>query len=388
MVGSKRKRGQFMAGIYLHIPYCKQRCVYCDFYFVTTVRDHGPFIDALCKEIARYGAQYGRREPIDTIYFGGGTPSLLAAADVARILSALGEHFDTRGVRETTFELNPDDATPGYLDAIRAAGVDRLSIGIQSFFEDDLRWMKRAHSAAQAREIVPMARKAGFDNCSIDLIFGLHAQPPDRWHANLNIALELQAPHISTYGLTVEPRTPLGNRVRRGVEPVAPEEDVAERYRETMHRLRTAGYDHYEVSSFARPGRHSRHNQLYWRHANYLGFGPAAHAFWWDASGPRRWANARSLRRYLEAGGQAVDMKETLDPDTLADEFIMLRLRTREGLDLALVRDRYGRDLAGSHSTELDGFVSEGWIEQQEDALRLTDAGFLLCDAITVALIS
>ncbi len=377
-----------MAGIYLHIPFCKQRCVYCDFYFVTTVRDTAPFVDALCREVATYGARYGALEAIDTIYFGGGTPSLLAAQDVARILSALGNHFDTRNVRETTFELNPDDATPAYLEAIRTAGIDRLSIGIQSFFEDDLLWMNRAHSAAQAREIVPLTRQAGFDNGSIDLIFGLPSQPPDRWHANLNIALELEVPHISTYGLTVEPRTPLGNRVKRGVEPVAPEEDLAERYRETMHRLRTAGYDHYEVSSFARPGRYSRHNQLYWRHANYLGFGPAAHAFWWEASGPRRWANARSLRRYQATSGQAVDMEETLDLDTLADEYIMLRLRTREGLDLALLRDRYGRDLAGSHATELGRFRAEGWIDRTDNALRLTDAGFLLCDAITVALIS
>ncbi|MDZ4701237.1 MAG: radical SAM family heme chaperone HemW [Rhodothermales bacterium] len=377
-----------MAGIYLHIPFCKQRCVYCDFYFVTTVRDPAPFVDALCREIADYGERFGGREPIDTIYVGGGTPSLLAPDDVARILSALGDHFDTRGVRETTFELNPDDGTPAYLDAIRSAGVDRLSIGIQSFFEEDLRWMNRAHSSTQARAIVPMARQAGFTNYSIDLIFGLPAQPPDRWHANLNIALELEAPHLSTYGLTVEPRTPLGNRVKRGVEPVATEEVMAERYRETMHRLRTAGYDQYEISSFALPGRHSRHNQLYWRHANYLGFGPAAHAFWWDESGPRRWANARSLRRYLETGGQAVDMEEALDPDTLANEYIMLRLRTREGLDLVRLRERYGRDLAGSHTADLARFAAEGWVEFSESHLHLTDAGFLLCDALTVALIT
>ncbi|MEZ4703043.1 MAG: radical SAM family heme chaperone HemW [Rhodothermales bacterium] len=379
-----------MAGIYLHIPFCSQRCVYCDFYFVTTVHDHAPFVDALCREIAIYGAQDRLREPIETIYFGGGTPSRLDPAAIARILDALHRHFDTGPVVETTLELNPDDATPAYLDALRAAGVDRLSIGIQSFFEEDLTWMNRAHTAEQAREVLPMARRAGFDACSIDLIFGLPHQPPDRWHANLNIALEQTAPHISTYSLTVEPHTPLGNRVERRAETPVSDDAMAERYRETMHRLQTAGYEHYEVSSFARPGHRSQHNQLYWRHTNYLGLGPAAHGFWWDADAPRRWSNARSLKQYVDdlaEGRLPVSMEETLTPDMLADEYIMLRLRTREGLDLRLLKERYGRDLAGSHGVLIDQFGVEGWTHMEGTRVRLTDAGFLVCDAIAFALL-
>jgi oxygen-independent coproporphyrinogen-3 oxidase len=379
-----------MAGLYFHIPFCAQRCVYCDFYFVTTVRDRAPFVDALCREIALYGDRYAGREPVETVYYGGGTPSRLSAKQVGQIQAAAHAAFDTSAVAETTFELNPEDATPAYLGALRTMGVDRLSIGVQSFFEEDLRWMNRAHDAEQARRVVSMAREAGFDNVSIDLIFGLPDQPPDRWHANLNIALELAVPHLSTYGLSIEPRTPLGHRVARNLASPLPEEAFSERFRETMYRLRTAGFEHYEVSSFARPGFRAQHNPLYWRHANYLGFGPAAHAFWWEEAGPRRWSNVRSLRRYVASLAEdrlPTDAEETLSPATLADEYVLLRLRTSEGLDLSVLRNRYGVDLMARHGARVRAFEEAGWISATRDTIRLTDAGFLVCDALTVALV-
>ncbi|MDX1547206.1 MAG: coproporphyrinogen-III oxidase family protein, partial [Rhodothermales bacterium] len=198
-----------VAGLYLHIPFCTQRCVYCDFYFVTTQKTHAGYVEALCMEIAHYGHEFGELEPLETIYFGGGTPSLLTLDELARLVGAIHQHFDAEGAVETTLELNPEDATPAYLRGLRALGIDRLSIGIQSFFADDLAFMNRSHGVPEAEAIVPMVRDAGFENFSVDLIFGLPNQPPEHWGANLERAVGLEIPHLSTYGLTIEERTPL-----------------------------------------------------------------------------------------------------------------------------------------------------------------------------------
>ncbi len=377
-------------GLYLHIPFCARRCVYCDFYFVTTSRDDDAFTEALCAEISRCAERYDA-PPLETIYFGGGTPSLLAPRHLARILDAVHARFDASAVEEVTLELNPDDVRLADLRALRALGIDRLSIGVQSFFEEDLRWMNRSHSAAEAARIVPMARAAGFDNFSVDLIFGLPEQPAERWTANLALARRLAVPHLSTYGLTIEPKTPLGNRVRRGLTTPASEEQVAARYQETMDTLRAGGYAHYEISSFARPGREARHNARYWQHADYLGLGPSAHSFRWESGGARRWANVRSLRRWQEAlseGRLPVTDDETLAPETLADEYVLLRLRTADGLDLDRLRTRYGRDLCAEQPDALARLEAEGYLCTTHRTVRLTDKGKLTADAVTAALLS
>ncbi|MDX1530054.1 MAG: radical SAM family heme chaperone HemW, partial [Rhodothermales bacterium] len=270
-----------MAGLYLHIPFCSQRCVYCDFYFVTTSRDFGPFTGALETEIEAYGREFGGREPLETVYFGGGTPSLLPLEDVARLLRAVELHFDVSRAEEVTFEVNPEDVTRDYLEGLRALGVTRLSLGVQSFFDEDLRFMNRVHGAAEAERAVDAVRRAGFETFSVDLIFGVPEQPAEHWLANLEKAARMEVPHLSTYGLTVEERTPLHKMVATGRVSPAPDESMRARYLDTMETLRHHGYEHYEISSFARPGRHAEHNQLYWSHANYLGFGPSAHSFWW-----------------------------------------------------------------------------------------------------------
>ena len=279
-----------MASIYLHIPFCKQRCIYCDFYFVTTHRSTVPFVNALNKEIMHQAQFYGSAEPIDTIYFGGGTPSLLTVEQVHSILETVSSCYDTSPVREITFELNPDDVDITYLTALRNTGVNRLSIGVQSFFDDDLQWMHRAHSSEQARNILEWAYAAGFDNFSVDLIFGLPTQSFSTWVDNLGLLVGFRPAHISTYSLTVEPRTPLYKRVQHNKEHVVSDEMMARLYRETMQILLGEGYEHYEVSSFALPGFRSMHNQSYWAHNNYLGFGPSAHSFWAGATGEAlRW---------------------------------------------------------------------------------------------------
>lgn len=381
-----------MAGLYLHIPFCTQRCVYCDFYFTTTRSDHTSFVDALCAELERYARAEAKKASLGTIYLGGGTPSLLELGDLERVFETIHAHFSTDDVRETTLELNPENADPAYLRGLRALGVDRLSIGIQSFFEDDLTFMNRSHTTKEAKKVVPMARRAGFENLSIDLIFGLPDQPETRWQTNLERVARMEVPHLSTYGLTIEPRTPLANQIERGLVDPASDDAMHARYQFTMNFLRRHGYEHYELSNFARPGRRSQHNQLYWQHVDYLGVGPSAHSFFWqDEHEAHRWENVRSLRRYeaqMDDGKLPVADRSALSGPALADEFVMLRLRTADGLDLARLQSRYGYDLRSEKSETLQWLKAEDYIEETPDAtLRLTDAGRQVCDAVTTKLL-
>ncbi|MBO6576294.1 MAG: radical SAM family heme chaperone HemW [Rhodothermales bacterium] len=375
-----------MAGIYIHVPFCERRCTYCDFYFVTTARSHAPFVRAVTAEIAHYGGEYASREPIETIYFGGGTPSRLNAQDVEAILRALNDAFDTSAVREVTFEMNPDDAGLTYLRQLKALGINRLSIGIQSFFEADLTFMNRSHSELQARQVVDTVREAGFENFSIDLIFGVPDQPEEYWAANLERAVTMEVPHISTYSLTVEEGTVLANQVRRGIVQPREDEDTSDQYLFTMEYLESRGMEHYEISSFARPGFRSQHNASYWRHANYLGFGPSAHSFWWKGLPARRWANIRNLRAYeafVDGGQLPLDYREDLLLDDLADEYIMLALRTREGIDLELLEQRYGVDLLDENLENIAWLEEAGHIEPVSGRrLRLTPQGRTVCDSV------
>ena len=367
--------------------------MYCDFYFVTTQKTHASFVQALCAEIEHYALTYGH-EPIETIYFGGGTPSLLHLDELHRILQTIHEHYDTSGLHEVTLEINPDDANLDYLRGLRALGVDRLSIGIQSFFAPDLAFMNRSHSVAQAEDVVPLARQAGFDNFSVDLIFGLPDQPEEYWAANLAKVINMEVPHLSTYSLTIEERTPLHKKVQNGLVFPTDDETMARRFQFTMDHLRKHGYEHYEISSFAKPGHRAIHNQHYWNHTNYLGFGPSAHSFWWKSLPSPvgvRWANVRNLKRYeaLMRQRQApIEFREQLAYDQMADEHIMLRLRTEEGLNLDELEDKYGADLLFEKIDELASLEALGYIEPiRNSRIRLTDQGKRLCDAVTEKLL-
>ena len=305
------------------------------------------------------------------------------------ILNALEASFETEHATEYTFEINPDGVDVAYLDGLRRLGLTRLSIGIQSFLEADLQWMRRAHTAEEAASIIPLVRNAGFTNFSIDLIFGLPQQPAGQWTRNLEQAIALDVPHLSTYGLTIEPKTPLFKQVQHGLVTPATDADVGAQYRETMAFLEDAGYEHYEVSSFARPGCRSQHNQQYWTHANYLGFGPSAHSFWWDGATAERWANVRNLRAYnasLETNDSMIDHRETLTKSQLADEYLLLRLRTRDGLESTLAQNRYGLNLRAQDA--LDALIQEGLMEEDAGRYRLTPAGFAVCDAVTAQLLN
>ncbi len=378
-----------MAGLYLHIPFCKQRCIYCDFYFVTSQKHVDEFVEKLVKEIVYWGTFFSPKQTLDTIYFGGGTPSLLPVEAIEKILRAIDFYFDTTGTKERSFELNPDDVDDVYLKALRNTGIDRLSIGIQSFFNEDLKWMNRAHSAEEANRIVPLAREAGFDNFSVDLIFGLPEQKETHWIKNLEQVIALDVPHLSTYGLTIEPRTPLYKQVAKGIQRAASDQTLAHMYQQTMDVLRGAGYEHYEVSSFSKPGARSQHNQLYWQHTNYLGIGPAAHSFWQMPGEPAfRWANIRNLKKYIQWNEKDTPpqaFKESVEKKDLANEYIMLRLRTRDGLDLDTLSSIY--DMRLSHQI-LHALLDDGLATIQGSTLSLTDRGLLICDTITAKFFS
>lgn len=379
-----------MAGLYFHIPFCQQRCIYCDFYFVTTQKSHAGFIAALKREIEHYAYHFAEREPIQTIYFGGGTPSQLLLDEWFDVMDSVQRHFNAADVQEVTAEVNPGDVDLRYLRELRRLGINRLSIGIQSFFETDLKALNRSHSAEDAEEILHLAREAGFDNFSIDLIFGIPDQPFEYWGANLEKASRLGVPHVSTYSLTVEEGTPLAKEVGRGLITPTPDEDVRELYDFTMRYLRGHGYEHYEISSFALPGMRSQHNESYWNHANYLGFGPSAHSFWWKGLPASRWANIRNLPRYealMQQGMPPLDDRESLMLDRLANEHIMLRIRTSEGIDAVGLNERYGADILFERQEEIDDLAKQGLISVGADHIRLTDAGRHVADAVTARLL-
>ena len=384
-----------MAGIYIHIPFCAKRCVYCDFYFVTTSKDYITFTEALCTEIAMYGKGKEAQEPITTIYFGGGTPSRLPAELLDKILIQIQRYFNTENLEEVTLEANPDDLTPEYLKQLRNIGINRLSVGIQSFYQSDLDFMHRAHTAPQAEQVVSWIRAAGFDNFTVDLIFGIPNQPPEYWAANLEKVVRLNIPHLSCYGMTIEEGTPLFKQVRNGLVNVCDDDDWNSAYAFTSEYLTQHGYEGYEISNYAKQGRRGIHNARYWEHENYLGFGPSAHSFWWyhkPGAKVYRWANVRSLKTYnntlLNLGLLPVDFREQLTRKELVEEYLMLRLRTADGLNLEILEETYGHDLLLNQTKALAHLESEALIYPLKGdlMLKLTLKGRMLHDAIATEL--
>ncbi len=384
-----------LAGLYIHVPFCSQRCVYCDFYFTTTHRDEGSYVRALTTEAALMGHEFRDRAPLTTVYLGGGTPSLLSPDALGRVLQSAHDHFDTSSLEEVTVEANPEDLVgddgAAWLRAARDLGVTRLSLGVQSFFDEDLRFMNRAHDAGQAEAGVEAAvREIG--NVSVDLIFGIPDQPFEHWGANLQKAVRLGASHLSTYSLTVEERTPLFKMVELG--RVVPEGDEAlrERYLFTHRYLEERGFEHYEVSSFARPGKRSRHNEGYWTHQTVVGLGPSAHSFWHETrSQGWRWADVAHLRTWqdlLLGGERPLDWREAVGPDELADEAVLLGLRRLiDGLDLDRLERDYGVDLLTEKSAELAALEGAGLIEVTPTRVRLTPEGAAVADAVALRLV-
>ena len=371
-------------GLYLHLPFCASICPYCDFYVLLEGDDRRRrFLDALEREIGR-GAPEGFDAPFDTVYLGGGTPSVLAAEEVGGVLAAAGERLGLAPSPWIGLEANPEDVTPATAAAWRALGVEFLSLGIQSFEPSALDFLGRRHGRERARRAVETALEAGFRTVSIDLIFGLPDQSADAWRRDLETAAALGPHHLSCYQLTVHRHTRFGALRARGELVEAPEGRQAELFRLTHGLLPDLGYAAYEVSNFARSPEHrSRHNTKYWRHTPYLGVGPSAHSF----AGRRRWWNLRTLPAWaarLEAGASPVEACEELDDADFALERLMLGLRTPEGVDLDLLEAQTGFDISRlpGNDRRLAALESGGLLAAAGRRLRPTVAGLAVADAL------
>ncbi|MFN3561380.1 MAG: radical SAM family heme chaperone HemW [Chloroherpetonaceae bacterium] len=371
-----------MAGLYFHIPFCRRRCTYCDFYFVTNGALMERFLTALETEICARADLFAD-ETIATIYFGGGTPSMLSANQLERILSLIQKKFHLDSDLELTLEANPEDLTDSLLQDYSHVGINRLSIGTQAFNDEKLKWLSREHTAAESLASVEHAHR-WFKNISIDLIFGTEGETLSDWRRELELAVLLVPEHISAYSLTVEPFTPLSKLIARGKRARPNDSLQAEMFLLAMDFLESHGFEHYEVSNYARSNFRSRHNSSYWQRIPYLGFGPSAHSFFRQAGNEIRSANQRSLNRYLENPIDAHDFREVLSDLDRFNETVLLSLRQREGLALELLAKNF--NFATSHfetlSQTVADFERDGLMTTEHGTIKLTRKGFTLADTI------
>lgn len=376
-----------MRGLYVHIPFCEKKCLYCDFYSLETTHHMESFVDTLLREIdLRAAITDTNSRSISTVFFGGGTPSLLAPVQIERITKALSQHFHIEPTAEWTMECNPGTVSTESLAAYRALGINRLSFGVQSFFDDDLAFLTRIHSPAQAKEAVAMARRAGFDNINIDLIFALPGQTIERWKSNIETAVALQTEHISAYSLIFEEGTPLNAMKLRGEVHETDEDTDAEMYDITMNFLSRSGYRQYEVSNFARPGMECRHNLLYWQGREYISFGPSAHGY---IGGTRYW-NVRSLSRYTDditKGVLPVVNSERIEGRTRMFERAFLELRA-QGIEVAAFQRDFGIDVHSVLRPLFERTAGEDLLAIDSERIALTQKGYRLCDALTTEVIA
>jgi len=365
-------------GLYVHVPFCKTKCPYCDFYSIVSGATPGELLAALPVEAERARGVFA---PFDTLYIGGGTPSLLSTAEIESLFASIRGAFVFAPGVEVTLEANPDDVTREKLAAWRELGVNRLSLGIQSFEDAELRFLRRRHDARAARGAIDLAREAGFGNVGIDLIYGLEGQSLVSWARTLAAALETAPEHLSCYQLSIEPRTEFGRMRERGELRAICEEAQRELFIRTSETLRAAGYVHYEISNYARgDALVSRHNSKYWRHAPYLGLGPSAHSF----KDGRRWWNVRSVRGYCDAlggGASPIEGEETLTADQLNLEALYLGFRTRGGVPLEALR------AFPNWQATLDSLVLESLVAVMGDRAVPTIEGFLVADRLPLAFV-
>ena len=368
-----------MAGIYIHIPFCKTRCAYCDFYSTTQTSLRERYIQALCRELElRNGYLQGHH--VHTVYFGGGTPSQLRPTDLERIFGLLYKVYGLEQCTEITLEANPDDLTDDYVAALARLPFNRVSMGIQTFHDPTLRLLNRRHTAAQAVAAVNRLRRAGIRNISIDLIYGLPGETQERWEADLRQALSLDVEHISAYLLTYEEGTPLYRMKQQGQVQEADEDSSLCFFTTLMDTLAANGYEHYEISNFCKPGFHSRHNSSYWQGTPYLGCGPSAHSY----NGQTRSWNTPSIDRYLAGidSGQPASDTERLSLHTRYNEYIMTRLRTRQGASLNTLRQDFGQSLTDYCLHAAAQHLAANRLETTNGYLRLTRQGIFVSDDI------
>lgn len=403
-----------MSGIYVHIPFCKQACSYCDFYFVTKSDQKENFVQALIAEISALEGQVFTEEVVRSVYFGGGTPSLLTTDQLGRIITELERVF-TLELDELTIEMNPDNVTPDYLKALKACGFDRISMGVQSFSEKSLNFMNRAHNRTQALQALEDIVASSFQNYTVDLIYGQPDQTSAELLEDIDQLMVFNPPHISAYALTIEHNTRLAKQVELGRVKPADDDEVADQMDLLATSLVNYGLERYEVSSFAKAGFQAKHNQIYWDHGNYLGLGPGAHSFWWpktpvekeglmgDDAGffkglsseqaiALRWSNPKDLKGYIHKTNEyqqsMYTLVESISELSLAEEYIWLGLRTSHGFDRNVLAERYNYKCDAKQQNRLESLIKDGKISQYGECFSLTREGIRLADYIALDLLS
>lgn len=367
-----------MQGIYIHIPFCRKVCYYCDFHFTVSLKQKDTAFQAILKEID-LRKDYLQDKHIETIYFGGGTPSVLDHQEAGAIIDKINQHFTVSSNAEITFETNPDDLSPDYLSNLQKLGINRLSIGIQSFHDDDLLWMNRRHNGKEAENVVKLAQDIGFTNINVDLIYGLPALTPGKWQYNIDKFFELKVPHLSAYHLSIEPQTVFGHYKRKGKLIEIEEEQSVQHYRMLTNAMKDHGYEHYEISNFCMPGQYSQHNTNYWKYGKYLGIGPAAHSY--DGEN-RQWNN--KLVGYLKAMDEGLpfyEVEELSAPERYND-FLLTGLRTAWGISFSEVEKRLGTDYLSYLLKSLNPYKGTSYIKEEGDTLKLTEEGMFVSDSI------
>ena len=401
-----------MAGLYIHIPFCKSKCGYCGFYSLPSMKLKDKFLDALKAEIIAR-KDYLTASPIycvanathhiSTLYFGGGTPSLLSAEEIGELLHLINKHYPIAANPEITLEANPDTLSERYLHALRETGINRLSIGIQSFFDNDLQYLGRKHNSEHARNCLAWAKQAGFDNLNLDLIYGLPTANADQWNRNLDRFFEAEIPHLSAYALTLEPNSILTKQIELGKTQPINEDDALRDYDILCRRAEKEGFLHYEISNFCQRGMHSKHNASYWFGTPYIGFGPSAHSY----DGTSRQWNVSSIEKYIASRHcerseaiQTIDMdcfvvpprndenqeKEQLSPEQHYNEYVMLRLRTHWGIDLKWLKNKMGERFSTFCERQAHPLIAEKKLTQTREFLYLDDQQMLFADGIAEAL--
>ena len=369
-----------MAGIYLHIPFCKSKCPYCNFFSVASIKAVEEFLPALKKEISLQQYYLGNQK-IETLYFGGGTPSLIKPSAINRILEQIQNSFAVEKTAEITLEANPDDITVASLEAWHNAGINRLSIGVQSFNDADLKYLGRIHSGAQAEKSVQLALEHGFNHLSVDFIYGMPTLSDSAFADNLEKAVSLQIPHISAYALTTEPKTAMDVMIRKQQMQGPDEETAASQFRYLMQYLGSRGYEHYEISNFCLPGKYSRHNSSYWKGDHYLGLGPSAHSF----NGISRQWNVNGISRYtsLVNAGESHFETEVLSPSQRYNEYVMVSLRTIWGTSLDHIKQEFGEGPASYFKDLASHFLISKDMIEHDGIFTLSENGKLFADKIS-----
>jgi oxygen-independent coproporphyrinogen III oxidase len=368
-----------MAGIYIHVPLCKKLCFYCDFYHVITTGDNSVFVDALCKE-ATLRKNYLGSESISTIYFGGGTPSVLSIDQLGLILGHLKNEYNVEDNCEISVELNPDDVNPEYLTGLKLLEFNRISLGIQSWRDTDLKMLNRRHDAAQAERALREIFDIGFDNVTIDLIYGIPGMSADDWASMLDFSFSFDIKHLSAYHLTIEKGTVFGKMLEKGLLTEIEEEESISLFNLLIEKAEAAGFIHYEISNFGKPGYFSVHNSNYWKQINYAGLGPSAHSF----NGYSRQWNIRDLKGYVKAvnSGKPFFEREDLDLKARFNEYVMTSLRTMWGIDLDYIERTFEKE-GYDYIVNLAGkFKGYGLIKQENKNLVLTNQGKIISDNI------